>query len=391
MRTRNKLNARTVRTIVKPGMHSDGGGLYVRVRSTGTRSWVFVSNVGGRRREWGLGSLSDVSLALARARADEFRQQIVDGSVPLGLRAVRQSSSASNPVFGEFAFEYIAQMAKGLSNAKHAKQWQSTIERYAAPILDDPIEAIRTEQVVDLLRPIWTSKPETARRVRGRIERILDAAHVSGHRSPQNPARFKGHLELLLPMQPKGQRKHHAALPYRDLPKFMLELRSRSGTASTALEFLILTAARTNEVIGATWEEISPKDTQWDVPSERMKAREAHQVPLSRSAMKLLRKHRKRSPEKKGLVFLGRGGAGISNMAMASTLKRMGRSDITVHGFRSTFRDWAGEMTSYDRETIEMALAHTIGSKAEQAYRRLRALEKRRELMEEWAEFAGNR
>lgn len=368
MRARHKLNVRQVTALTNPGMHSDGGGLYLRVRTTGTKSWVFVSNVGGKRREWGLGSALDVSLAKAREHASQFRQQIVDGQTPSGLRQRGRQGSATIPTFGVFAAEFIEEIAKGLSNAKHASQWRSTIETYGAPILKLPIDEVATDHIVDVLKPIWSTKTETAKRVRGRIERILDAAQVSGFRSGENPARFKGHLELLLPRQPKGAIKHHAALPYSKIPNFISKLRSRSGDAAIALELLILTACRTSEVIGAQWSEFSPKAAVWTIPASRMKAREDHQVPLSEASIKLLKKHRK-AGSKKGHVFRGRDGGKMSNMAMAQLLKRMQYDEITVHGFRSTFRDWAGEKTDFERETIEMALAHSIGSKAEQAYR----------------------
>ncbi|GMN03059.1 tyrosine-type recombinase/integrase [Erythrobacter sp. MTPC3] len=386
MRTRHKLNIRHVTALTNPGMHSDGGGLYLRIRSTGTRSWVFVSNVGGKRREWGLGSALDVSLAKARERADQFRQAIVDGQTPVGLRQQNKLSPTTVPTFGVFADEFIEDIAKGLSNAKHAKQWHSTIETYGAPILDLPINEVATKHMVDVLKPIWSTKTETAKRVRGRIERILDAAQVSGFPTGENPARFKGHLELLLPRHPRGAIKHHPALPYSKIPNFISKLRSMTGDAAIALELLIMTSSRTSEVIGAQWDEFSPRAAVWTIPASRMKAREEHQVPLSEAAMKLLKKHRKAGP-KEGHVFRGRDGGKMSNMAMAQLLKRMQYDEITVHGFRSTFRDWAGEKTDFERETIEMALAHSIGSKAEQAYRRARALEKRRELMEVWAAF----
>lgn len=256
MRARNKLTVRQVATASKPGMLSDGGGLYLRIRPTTTKSWVFVSNVGGKRREWGLGSALDVSLATARARAEEYRQHIVDGQLPQGPRQRHKTLATEVATFGDFADTAIAEIQKGLSNPKHAKQWRSTIDTYAAQILATPIDEVSTEQILNILRPIWTSKAETAKRVRGRIERLLNMAQVQGLRSEENPARFKGHLELLLPRQAKGAVRHHKALAYRDLPEFMANLRSRTGSAAAALEFLILTAGRTGEVLGAEHSEI---------------------------------------------------------------------------------------------------------------------------------------
>ena len=287
--------------------------------------------------------------------------------------------------FGAFAKKLVADLKGGFRNPKHRQQWRNTLTTYAAPIADTPIAEVTTEQILGVLQPIWLTKPETASRVRGRIERVLDAAKAIGLRSGDNPARGRGHLDLLLPKRRKATVKHHAALPFAEIAKFMTELRARPASAARALEFAILTAARSGEVRGMTWAEVDHDAKVWTVPGSRMKAGVSHQVPLSEPAEAILRALQPDGMVKADPVFPAPRGGPLSNMAMAQLLKRMDRPDITVHGFRSAFRDWAGETTQFGREEVEMALAHTITSATEAAYRRGRALEKRRGLMSAWA------
>jgi integrase len=393
-RLRNKLSVKQVANLSDVGVHSDGGGLYLRVRQAVggvTRSWVFISNVGGKRREYGLGSALDVQLSKARARAAELRESFSDGHVPAGRRAAAKKRDTDPVVFGAFAEEFIDGIEDGFRNAKHRAQWRSSLRTYAAPIWAMRIADIDTDDVLDILKPIWLEKSETARRVRGRIEQVLDAAKVRGLRNGENPARFKGHLALLLPKQSKLAKKHHAALPYADLPEFMPQLRSRAAPAARALEFTILTAARSGEVRGMTWGEINFAAKRWSIPAERMKAGVAHDVPLSTAAMKLLYKLRPSRAKRDDLVFRGTRGGPMSDMTLTQLLRRMDKGNITVHGFRSTFRDWVGDETNFPRELAELALAHSVGSGVELAYRRGTAFEKRRLLMELWAAYCSGR
>ena len=389
MRTRNKLNVRQIAGLTEPNVYSDGGGLYLRIRPSGTRSWVFVRVVNGRRREFGLGSAMDVPLARAREKASALRTAFLENrDAPFAVRPGASSSEAPT-TFGAYASEFISSIEGGFRNEKHRKQWHSTIETYAAPLLNRPIAEVSVADIVAVLKDIWLEKPETARRVRGRIERILAAAKVSGLRSGDNPAALKGHLELLLPKQARKDERHHAALPFAALPDFMAKLRDRKGSAARALEFTTLTAARSGEVFGMTWAEVDWDAKLWTIPADRMKAGQAHQVPLSDAALSVLKPLRPADPVAAAKVFNNDKGSSLSNMAMTAVLRRMGHGDITVHGFRSTFRDWVGEKTEFAREDAEMALAHVIGSKAERAYRRGKSVEKRRALMTAWSGFIG--
>jgi integrase len=274
----------------------------------------------------------------------------------------------------------------GFRNEKHKAQWKSTLATYAAPLKDKPVDTIGTDDVLAVLKPIWTTKPETASRVRGRIEKVLDAAKAKGFRQGENPARWRGHLDHLLPRQSKLARRHHAAMPYERVAAFIGELRQRESVAAPALEFCILTAARTGEVLGARWSEIDLDKRVWTLPPDRMKAGREHRVPLSDRAMSILRKLQE---AKSGdFVFPGQvRNKPLSNVAMDMVIRRLKPENVTVHGFRSSFRDWAGNVSSFPREIVETALAHVIGDKAEQAYRRSDALDKRRKLMEAWAAY----
>lgn len=383
---RNKLSSRGITKLTKPGVYSDGGGLYLRVRLTGTRSWVYIFTICGKRREMGLGSEFDVSLAEAREKAREARKLHKEGINPIAERQQAASIDRRVPTFGAFAGELIADLAKGFRNPKHRQQWRNTVEGYGAPLLEKRIDAIDSEHILGVLKPIWLEKPETARRLRGRLERILDAARVKGYREGENPARWRGHLELLLPKQIKAAQKHHAAMAVDELPAFMAKLEKQAGVAALALRWTILTAARTSETLGMTWAEIDAKKGLWTVPAGRMKANAAHEVPISSAARAIL-DNLALADRKEGIVFRGPRGGALSNMAMAKLLKRMGVDGVTVHGFRSTFRDWAGDHTDFARDDIEMCLAHTVKSKTERAYRRATALEKRRAIMRAWAAY----
>jgi integrase len=374
---------------MRPGYHCDGGGLYLQISPAHTRSWIFRYARSGKGREMGLGPLRDVSLAQARAKASECRHMLVDGIDPIDARdakLARESLSKARAItFSSCAAKYIEANKAAWGNAKHALQWQSTLDTYAGPVIGHlAVQDVDTALVLRVLEPIWTKKPETATRLRGRIERILDWARVMGYRAGENPARWRGHLDKLLPaaLNRKG-RKHHAALPYDEIGKFIQRLRAEQGTAARALEFAILTGARTSEVIGARLDEFSFAKDLWVVPAERMKAGREHRVPLSPRAVEIATGQ----PARKYL-FTGREeGKPMSNMAMLELLRRMGRSDLTVHGFRSTLRDWAAECSAYPREVCEMALAHAISDKVEAAYRRGDLFEKRRSMMLDWAKY----
>jgi integrase len=376
----HKLSARSVATLTKPGRHSDGGGLYLNITATGARSWVFMWKVAGKRREMGLGSLRDVPLAKARERAADARQKLADGLDPIAVR-----DKPKVMTFGEAADALIESMSSSWSSNKHRAQWRMTLAVYCEPLRSKPVAEIGAEDVLKILQPLWATKPETASRLRGRIERVLDFARARGQRSGENPARWRGNLDALLPKRAKLMRGHHKAMPFDDLPAFMASLREREGIAPRALEFAILTAARSGEVLGARWDEVNLDAGQWIVPATRMKAGREHRVPLSARAVEILRQlEQARFSE---FVFPGlKRNRPLSVMALDRVLRRM-KVDVTVHGFRSAFRDWAGERTYFPREIAEAALAHLVGDAVERAYRRGDALEKRRLLMDDWARF----
>jgi integrase len=388
---RHKLTAKQVAAITTKGRYGDGGGLWLQVSDTG-KSWLFRYMLLGHARAMGLGPVDLVSLAEGREEAQRCRKLLLKRIDPLDERR-RQEIEMVNArrqkqriTFRECAESYLACNGKW-RNAKHAAQWSSTLKTYAYPTLGDmPVAEVDTAAVLRVLEPIWRTKTETASRVRGRIERVLAWAQVKGHRSGDNPARWTGHLREALPSRSEIQPvNHHGALPYAELPAFMVALGQQIGVAARCLEFTILTAARTGEAIGARWSEIDLKARTWTVPAQRMKANKQHVVPLSDAALALLAA----LPRSSDLLFEGaRAGRPISNMAMAMVLRRMGHAAITVHGFRSTFRDWAAEQTNHPNHVVEMALAHTIGDKVEAAYRRGELLTKRRKLMTDWACYA---
>jgi len=379
----------------QPGLYNDGAGLCLRVTPPSASSWVLRYMLGGNAREMGLGRYPDISLAEARQMAAEARKLKAIGVDPIASRkAVRTQArleAARSVTFRYCAESFIAAQKKGWKNAKHAEQWKATLETYAMPIIGDlPVQSIDVGMVHKILEPIWATKTETASRLRGRIESILDWATVREFRKGDNPARWKGHLESLFPARAKVQKvEHHPALPYAKIGAFMTSLKAEVGLGALALQFTILTAARTGEVIGARWSEIDLDAAIWVIPASRMKTGREHRVPLSPAAMALLRAQQK-AGDKSPLLFPGGNPRkAISNMAMLQTLRRMGRDDLTVHGFRSTFRYWAAEQTAFAREVAEAALAHTVGDKVEAAYRRGDLFEKRCKLMDAWAQYCG--
>jgi integrase len=373
------LSARKVET-AGPGRHGDGRGLFLYVKASGARSWVLRYQVMGKRHDLGLGAYPEVSLAMARDRALQARRMIQEGEDPIAKK--RQAKPKS---FKDAALELIESKRPGWKNAKHAAQWTSTLEAYVFPGLGRmQVARIETADVMGVLKPIWTAKPETANRVRQRIEAVLDYASALGIRTGDNPARWRGHLDHLLPKPTKVKAvKHHPALPHAEIAGFMEDLSDRSGVAARALAFTILTAARSGETRGATWAEIDLDAKLWTIPADRMKAGKEHRVPLTPEAIACLGPKR----DDGALVFESEAKPGkpISDMSMTAVLRRMTRDTITVHGFRSTFRDWAGETTGFPREVIEAALAHGIKDKAEAAYARSDLFDKRRKLMEAWA------
>jgi integrase len=380
----NRLNARAVATITKHGRHADGGGLYLSISPNGGRRWVFLYRWHGKPTEIGFGSARDVTLARARELAGHARAKLAEVINPKDAR--RTSEGAT---FGECADRLIKAMRPSWRNAKHAAQWEMTLRVYAAPLRRLPVDKIVTDDVLSVLKPLWNDKPETGSRVRGRIERVLDAARAQGLRSGENPARWRGHLDQLLPKRQRVTRGHHAAMSYDELPAFMINLQARQATAAMALEFAILTAARSGEVLGARWEEFDLDHAVWTVPAARMKAGREHRVPLSQRALKIAKTmHETRNGY---FVFPGqRPGKPLSVMALEMVLRRMKVENATVHGFRSTFRDWAAESTHFANEVCEAALAHVIENKAEAAYRRGDLFDKRCKLMEAWAAYCAS-
>ncbi len=378
------LNARKVET-APPGRHGDGRGLFLYVKKSGSRSWVLRYQVAGRRRDLGLGAYPGVSLAMARERAVEARRLIANGEDPIAKK-----QQAKPKTFRDAALELIESKRPGWKNAKHAAQWTSTLEACAFPKLGQmQVAKIETADVIAALKPIWMEKPETANRVRQRIEAVIDYSSALGIREGDNPARWRGHLDHLLPKPTKVRAvSHHPALPHADIAEFMAALGQRSGVATRALTFTVLTAARSGETRGMTWGEVDLEARIWTVPAQRMKAGKEHRVPLTDAAIALLGD--KRDADKLVFESEAKKGKPISDMSMTAVLRRMGRDRTTVHGFRSTFRDWAGETTGFPREVIEAALAHGIKDKAEAAYARSDLFDKRRKLMEAWAAVATN-
>jgi integrase len=393
-RSTNRLTTKGVESLIKEGRagrYADGGNLYLHIREGGSRQWVLKYRAGVKLREMSLGSFDDLTLAKAREVASAARALAATGVDPLDARrkseAERQNAenAAGVTTFGAYAIALVDRIETGFSNPKHRQQWRNTLETYCAPIWAKPIDAVDTAGVLACLTPIWQTKPETASRVRGRIERVLNAAKAERLRAGENPAAWRGHLDATLPKPGKLARGHHAALSYTDMPTFMAALRGRPALAGLALELAILTATRTSEVLNAEWTEFDIDAGLWTIPAERMKARREHRVALSKRSLAIV--NELAAARSSQFVFPGqKSGKPLSNMAMLMLLERMGRrGEITSHGFRSTFSDWASEVSPFSSELRESALAHTIGNKAEAAYRRGDALEKRRAMMEAWA------
>jgi integrase len=381
----HKLTARKVET-AGPGRYGDGGGLYLVVSIAEARKWVFRFTFGGRVTEMGVGSASVVSLAEARDRAHEARKLLQAGENPIAAKRRAALASAGVPTFGAVADELLAAKRSEWRNEKHQAQWRSSLMEMARPLRGKRVDEIDTEVVLAVLKPLWQSKPETASRLRGRIEAVLDAAKARGYRSGENPAAWRGHLSHLLPRRAKLARGHHAAMAYQEIPAFLAKLRQSNTVAAMALEFAILTAARSGEVYRARWPEIDQDAKVWTVPASRMKAAREHRVPLSKRALAII----KTLAEARTCDYVfpsPRGRRPLSHVAMGKVMDRLEVEGPTVHGFRSAFRDWCGEATAFPREIAEAALAHVIGDKAEQAYRRGDALEKRRKLMDAWAAY----
>jgi integrase len=380
--------------LVKPGLHAIGGvpGLYLNVANKNARSWILRLTVAGKRREMGLGPYPEITHVQAKEKAKAAREAVRQGIDPIDqarkARSLLAADRAGQLAFDDCAAAYIQAHAAGWRNVKHGDQWKNTLATYASPVIGKLlVRDVETAHVVKILSPIWATKTETASRVRGRIERVLGWATTSGYRSGENPARWHGHLENLLPKQSQVTTvEHHAAHPWRTVGAFMAVLRQQASTGAKALEFVILTAARSGEVRGATWSEVDLHEALWTIPATRMKAKAEHQVPLSKPALALLRA----LPRMAGtdLVFPSGKLAPLSDMTLSAVLRRM-KIDATPHGFRSTFRDWCSESTNYPREVAEKSLAHAIPSAIEAAYRRGTLLEKRRRLMAEWATYCG--
>jgi integrase len=390
-----RLTALGVKNLKEPGLYNDGLGLHLQVTigkgGQVNKSWLFRFKLNGKERRMGLGSLHVVGLANAREEAERCRKLVREGKDPIELRdserIAQRVEKATSETFDAWATVYMRDHEAGWRNPKHRDQWRHTLRDYASPVIGKvPARSILVSHIVDILRPIWIEKNETARRVRGRIEAILDYAADPDDANYVNPAAFTKQLRKKLPKLPTSkQPKHHPALPYLEAVTFMAALRLQKGTSARALEFLILTAARTGEVIGATWSEIDFGERVWTVPANRMKGKREHKVPLSNAAMAVLKDmHVKQNR----YVFPGdRENRPFSNMAMDMLLRRMRRNEITVHGFRSTFRTWAAEKTNFQREVAEAALAHAKGDKLEASYERGDFFDKRRKLMDAWAKF----
>lgn len=397
-RTRNKLTTKEVQSLKKLGRHSDGGGLYLKVTESGRR-WVFMYIWHDRRVELGLGLADDVTLSAARDVAQRYRSMLATKPDRIDPRIEHVKSKDKPKTFGEFALEFIANKKDGWRNDKHGDQWIYTLslrknddgkwadDGFCVSLRNIPLAKITVEDIERVLLPIWTTKPETARRVRGRIESILDAAKTKKFRHGENPAALKGNLDHLLPKKKKDKPRHHSAMPFVEVPAFTAKLIDAHSPSNAALAFTILTAARSGETMGAQWSEIDMSEAVWRVPAERMKGGREHVVPLSEGALKLLDVMAAMRRPKNDFVFPGQRGGGLSVMALTMSMRRLGAGDYTPHGFRSAFRDWAGDATTFLRDDIEHCLAHAIADKVEAAYRRGAALEKRRKIMDAWWKF----
>lgn len=382
-----KLTDKAVRSLSRAGRYSDGAGLYLNVAKGGSKSWLFMYRWEDKRPEVGLGGYPTVSLAEARRKANEARGYLSERP-KRDPRQVWKASfivEAGTKTFGEFATEWMDANLMAYRNDKHRQQWRNTMNTFAAPIWNKDIQVLTTEHILGILQPIWQTKPETAKRVQGRMERIFAAAKAQGLFDGQNPSQWQGHLKLLL-VSPKREKKPHKAMPYADLPDYVALLRAKNSIAAYALRFLIATAARSGEARGARWTEINIAERIWIIPADRMKAGKEHRVPLSANTIDIL--NIVADARRSDLVFEGlKQGTPITEAAIRKLLKETAPEGVTTHGFRSSFRDWAGEETSFSREVAELALAHQFGDATERAYRRGDALAKRRELMDAWDRY----
>ncbi len=388
-RLTHRLTAIKIAALNAKGFYPDGGGLYLRVTASGAKNWIFRFKDNGRIRDMGLGAVASVSLARARQLAVDARQQRASGQDPIrarqDARAVSKRCEAQGTPFRDCAEQLIASHEASWRNAKHRAQWRSTLKAYVYPVIGDvPVSAVDTTLVMKVLEPIWAAKPETANRIRGRVEAVLDWAKARGMREGQNPASWRGHLDHLLPARSKLKRvRHHPALPYIEVSSFMAALRAQNGISARALEFVILTAAGTGEALCARWEEIDLRQRMWTIPAERMKGGKEHRVPLSARAVSIVKEMMEIKQSE--FVFAGaREARPLSDMALLMTVRDL-RPGVTVHGFRSTFKDWCAECTAAPNFVSEAALAHAVADKVEAAYRRADLFEKRRKLMEAWA------
>lgn len=386
----HKLTPRKVET-ASPGKYEDGGGLRLVVSQTGAKKWVLRFTIKGKRREMGLGSFPDIGLADAREKSIQYRKQVKDGIDPIENRLIETEVT---PTFTTCAARYIRAHRRGWKNYKHSRQWVSTIKTYVRPVIGKKqVDTIVTDDILKILSPIWNTKTETAKRIQGRIENILDYAAAHNYRDSQNPAQWRGHLNKLLPKPSRVKTvTHHPAMPYEDVSPFMALLSQSESISSLALRFLILTATRTSEVLLAEWSEINIKEAVWVIPAHRMKAKREHRIPLPNIAMDVL----KRLPRSEDNPYLFPGtryGKPLSNMALLQLMRGMGygvggdQGSYVPHGFRSSFRDWSGEVSHFPRDVAEMALAHTIENKVEAAYRRGDLFDKRRLMMKEWSDY----
>lgn len=388
----NRLSSTKVSKTKEPGYHHDGAGLYLQVSPALTKSWIFRYTRAGKTREMGLGPLATFTLEEARERARKQRQLLADGLDPIDVRDAQRDSQraedAKTLTFAECCEKYISAKKAGWENPKHVEQWRRTLDEYAGPVIGKlPVQAVDTGLVMKILEPIWTETPETASRLRGRIERVLDWAKVRGYRTGENPARWRGHLESLLPKKGDVHKVEHLqAMPYKKISAFMADLKEQPGEAARAVELVVLAAARSGEVRGAKPAEFNLDEALWIVPAERMKARKEHRVPLPPRAVEIVRAQLKAHPDAE-FVFPGIKGQALSDMSLTAVLRRMKVEGATVHGFRSSFRDWGAEQTSYPREMLEIALAHKVGNEVERAYLRSDMMEKRRRLMNDWARY----
>lgn len=389
----HRLTAVKIAALQTKGLYPDGGGLYLRITAAGTKGWIFRYKVNGQARDMGLGAVASVPLATARALAQDARRRRQEVNDPIQARAEARSAvkraAAQGTPFRDCAEQLIGSHEPGWRNAKHRAQWRSTMRTYVYPVLGHlPVNAVDTTLVLKVLEPIWMKKPETANRIRGRMEAVLGWATVRGYRDGQNPAAWRGHLDRLLPAKTKVRRpRHHPALPYAELPNFVMLLRAQSGVSARALEFVVLTAVRTSEALQAKWAEVDLRQRMWIIPHERMKGGREHRVPLSNSAVSILKELGEiRQSE---FVFPGRQpDTPLSDMSLLMLLRDL-RLGFTVHGFRSTFKDWCAECTNVPNFVSEAALAHAVADKVEAAYRRADLFEKRRRLMEAWATYCG--